>query len=63
MACGEKGYNTCQAFGHIENNDRLMLSDGGYVKLGELSKYYENSIDVNGNPDEVARWVNSNYLW
>uniref|UniRef100_A0A914Z4K6 Nuclear receptor domain-containing protein n=1 Tax=Panagrolaimus superbus TaxID=310955 RepID=A0A914Z4K6_9BILA len=55
LSCGEKGYNTCKAYGTVENNDRLIMTDGGYVKLGELSKYYSNSSEVNGDPEEVAR--------
>uniref|UniRef100_A0A914QQL4 Uncharacterized protein n=1 Tax=Panagrolaimus davidi TaxID=227884 RepID=A0A914QQL4_9BILA len=55
LSCGEKGYNTCRAYGNVENNDRLIMSDGGYVQLGQLSKYYSNSSEVNGDPEEVAR--------
>uniref|UniRef100_A0AC35FME6 Uncharacterized protein n=1 Tax=Panagrolaimus sp. PS1159 TaxID=55785 RepID=A0AC35FME6_9BILA len=56
LSCCEKGYNTCRAYGNVENNDRLIMSDGGYVQLGQLSKYYSNSSEVNGDPEEVARF-------
>uniref|UniRef100_A0AC35GVF1 Uncharacterized protein n=1 Tax=Panagrolaimus sp. PS1159 TaxID=55785 RepID=A0AC35GVF1_9BILA len=51
----EKSYNTYKAFGHIENNDKVMLADGGYVKLDEVYKYYVDSIDINADPEHLAR--------
>uniref|UniRef100_A0AC34FGA6 Uncharacterized protein n=1 Tax=Panagrolaimus sp. ES5 TaxID=591445 RepID=A0AC34FGA6_9BILA len=56
FSTAEKGYNTSRAFGSVENNDRLILTDGGYVKLGELTKFYSNSNEVTGDPEEVARF-------
>uniref|UniRef100_A0AC34FKL0 NR LBD domain-containing protein n=1 Tax=Panagrolaimus sp. ES5 TaxID=591445 RepID=A0AC34FKL0_9BILA len=63
LSCGEKGYNTCKAYGNVENNDRLIMTDGGYVKLGELSKYYSNSSEVNGDPEEVARFFGTSITY
>ena len=50
----EKSYNTYKAYGHIENNDKVILSDGGYVKLDEIYKYYVNSLDANISPHQLA---------
>jgi hypothetical protein len=38
-----------------ENDDRLLMPDGGYVRLSELSKFYENSSFIRGDPLQVAR--------
>uniref|UniRef100_A0AC35GFX1 NR LBD domain-containing protein n=1 Tax=Panagrolaimus sp. PS1159 TaxID=55785 RepID=A0AC35GFX1_9BILA len=51
----EKLYNTCKAFGNVKDNDKIILGDGGYGKLGEISKCYTNSADVNGDPEELAK--------
>uniref|UniRef100_A0A914PJ50 Uncharacterized protein n=2 Tax=Panagrolaimus davidi TaxID=227884 RepID=A0A914PJ50_9BILA len=51
----EKSYNTFKAYGHIENNDKVILADGGYVKLDEIYKYYINSLDVNADPQQLVK--------
>uniref|UniRef100_A0AC34GPR6 Uncharacterized protein n=1 Tax=Panagrolaimus sp. ES5 TaxID=591445 RepID=A0AC34GPR6_9BILA len=51
----EKLYNTCKAYGNIEDNDRIIMGDGGYGKLSEISKCFTNSEDVNGDPEELAK--------
>ena len=49
----ERAYSTYKRFGHIEGNDKLIMPDGGFVKLSELSKFYENS--AKGDPSQLAQ--------
>lgn len=49
----ERAYRTYKMF--PENDDRLLMPDGGYVRLSELSKFYENSSFIRGDPLQVAR--------
>lgn len=49
----ERAFRTCRIFGH--NDDRLIMPDGGYVKLDELEKFYENSEMVCADPSQLAQ--------
>jgi hypothetical protein len=49
----ERAYRTYKMF--PANDDRLLMPDGGYVRLSELSKFYENSSFIRGDPLQVAR--------
>uniref|UniRef100_A0A914GPZ7 NR LBD domain-containing protein n=1 Tax=Globodera rostochiensis TaxID=31243 RepID=A0A914GPZ7_GLORO len=36
-------------------DDRLLMPDGGHVRLSELQKFYENNSLVRGDPSQVAK--------
>uniref|UniRef100_A0A1I7S9N4 Nuclear receptor domain-containing protein n=1 Tax=Bursaphelenchus xylophilus TaxID=6326 RepID=A0A1I7S9N4_BURXY len=35
-------------------DDRLIMPDGGYVRLKELTTFYENSSSIRGDPSQLA---------
>lgn len=39
------------------NDDRLIMPDGGYLRLSELEKFYENNTLVRGDPQQVAKFA------
>jgi hypothetical protein len=49
----ERAFRTYKMFG--ANDDRLLMPDGGYIKLSELEKFYENNTLVRGDPSQVAK--------
>ncbi|KAI1730922.1 zinc finger, c4 type (two domains) domain-containing protein [Ditylenchus destructor] len=49
----ERAFRTYKMFG--ANDDRLLMPDGGYVRLSELEKFYENNTLVRGDPSQVAK--------
>ncbi|KAI6222393.1 Nuclear hormone receptor family member nhr-28 [Aphelenchoides fujianensis] len=49
----ERAFRTYKMF--PANDDRLLMPDGGYIRLSELSKFYENSTFIRGDPLQVAR--------
>uniref|UniRef100_A0AC34GYE6 NR LBD domain-containing protein n=1 Tax=Panagrolaimus sp. ES5 TaxID=591445 RepID=A0AC34GYE6_9BILA len=51
----EKSYNTFKAYGHIKNIENIILADGGYIKLDETYKFFANSMDVNVDPQQLAK--------
>lgn len=51
----ERAYQTYRRYGHIDGNDKLIMPDGGYVRLSELPKFYENSEIVKGDPLQLAQ--------
>uniref|UniRef100_A0A914EKR9 Uncharacterized protein n=1 Tax=Acrobeloides nanus TaxID=290746 RepID=A0A914EKR9_9BILA len=51
----ERAFRTYKAFGGRSEDDRMIMPDGGYVKLSELEKFYENTKMVKGDPHEVAK--------
>uniref|UniRef100_A0AC35GSA7 Uncharacterized protein n=1 Tax=Panagrolaimus sp. PS1159 TaxID=55785 RepID=A0AC35GSA7_9BILA len=51
----EKSYNTFKAYGYIKNNDKVILADGGYIKLDETYKFFINSMDVSSDPQQLAK--------
>ncbi|KAE9555163.1 hypothetical protein FO519_001658 [Halicephalobus sp. NKZ332] len=55
FANSERAYQTYQRFGQIEGNERMIMPDGGYIKLSEHQKFYENSGVVNSNPAQLAQ--------
>jgi len=55
FANSERAYQTYQRFGHIEGNERIIMADGGYIKLSEHKKLYENSGGVNSDPAQLAQ--------
>jgi hypothetical protein len=53
FSTAERAYNSFRRFGHIEGNDKLIMPDGGFVELSQLSKFYENS--AKGDPEQLAQ--------
>uniref|UniRef100_A0A914YGB1 Nuclear receptor domain-containing protein n=1 Tax=Panagrolaimus superbus TaxID=310955 RepID=A0A914YGB1_9BILA len=51
----EKSYNTFKAYGHIKNNENVILADGGYINLDETHKFFANSMDANVEPQQLAK--------
>uniref|UniRef100_A0A183C093 Nuclear receptor domain-containing protein n=1 Tax=Globodera pallida TaxID=36090 RepID=A0A183C093_GLOPA len=49
----ERAFRTYKMFG--ADDDRLLMPDGGYVRLSELQKFYENNTLVRGDPSQVAK--------
>ncbi|KAL3123931.1 hypothetical protein niasHT_001761 [Heterodera trifolii] len=49
----ERAFRTYKMFG--AEDDRLLMPDGGYVRLSELQKFYENNTLVRGDPSQVAK--------
>ncbi|CAJ0945243.1 unnamed protein product, partial [Mesorhabditis belari] len=50
----DRAYQSYRMFGTDENDDRIIMPDGGYIKLSELQKYYENAESVKADPKEAA---------
>jgi len=49
----ERAFRTYKTFdGH---DDRLLMPDGGYIRLSELEKFYQNNSLVRGDPQQVAK--------
>ncbi|VDM29847.1 unnamed protein product, partial [Toxocara canis] len=51
----DRAFQSYRAFGRDPNNDRLLMPDGGYIKMSELEKFYENTINCKADPMEAAR--------
>uniref|UniRef100_A0A183C5A6 Nuclear receptor domain-containing protein n=1 Tax=Globodera pallida TaxID=36090 RepID=A0A183C5A6_GLOPA len=49
----ERAFRTYKMFG--ADDDRLLMPDGGHVRLSELQKFYENNSLVRGDPSQVAK--------
>ncbi|KAI3411144.1 Ligand-binding domain of nuclear hormone receptor [Globodera pallida] len=49
----ERAFRTYKMFG--AGDDRLLMPDGGHVRLSELQKFYENNSLVRGDPSQVAK--------
>ncbi|KAH7709585.1 Protein NHR-33 [Aphelenchoides avenae] len=49
----ERAFRTHQTF--PAGDDRLLMPDGGYIRLSELQKFYENNSLIRGDPAQVAR--------
>uniref|UniRef100_A0A914GPB8 Uncharacterized protein n=1 Tax=Globodera rostochiensis TaxID=31243 RepID=A0A914GPB8_GLORO len=49
----ERSFRTYKMFG--AGDDRLLMPDGGHVRLSELQKFYENNSLVRGDPSQVAK--------
>uniref|UniRef100_A0A914QT58 Nuclear receptor domain-containing protein n=1 Tax=Panagrolaimus davidi TaxID=227884 RepID=A0A914QT58_9BILA len=63
FSCAEKGYNTSRAYGSMEDNDRLIMTDGGYIKLSDMTKFYSHCDEVRGDPEEVARFFEASITY
>lgn len=51
----DRAFQSYKLFGNNENDDRIIMPDGGYIKLSELEKYYENAQAVKASPMDAAR--------
>jgi hypothetical protein len=49
----ERAFRTHRTF--PAGDDRLLMPDGGYIRLSELQKFYENNSLIRGDPAQVAR--------
>uniref|UniRef100_A0A7E4VTE0 Nuclear receptor n=1 Tax=Panagrellus redivivus TaxID=6233 RepID=A0A7E4VTE0_PANRE len=49
----ERAYLSYQKFGNEEDNDRLIMPDGGYAVISELDKFYINA--AKGDPAQLAQ--------
>ena len=56
FASSEKAYQTYRRFGQIQGNEKVIMPDGGYIKLSEYQKFYENSGVVNSDPVQLAQF-------
>uniref|UniRef100_A0A915A8J0 Nuclear receptor domain-containing protein n=1 Tax=Parascaris univalens TaxID=6257 RepID=A0A915A8J0_PARUN len=51
----DRAYQSYRSFGSNPHDDRLLMPDGGYIKMSELEKFYENTINCKADPKEAAR--------
>lgn len=53
----DRAYQSYRAFGSNPYDDRLLMPDGGYIRMTELEKFYENTVNCKADPKEAARLV------
>uniref|UniRef100_A0A9J2PEQ2 Nuclear receptor domain-containing protein n=2 Tax=Ascaris TaxID=6251 RepID=A0A9J2PEQ2_ASCLU len=51
----DRAYQSYRAFGSNPYDDRLLMPDGGYIRMTELEKFYENTVNCKADPKEAAR--------
>uniref|UniRef100_A0A914EN31 Uncharacterized protein n=1 Tax=Acrobeloides nanus TaxID=290746 RepID=A0A914EN31_9BILA len=51
----DRAYRTYKEFGSAPEDDRFIMQDGGYIRLGELETYFEHNEKVKKNPMDVAK--------
>ncbi|MFH4980777.1 hypothetical protein AB6A40_007486 [Gnathostoma spinigerum] len=55
FSISDRAYQSYLIFGMNKSDDRLLMSDGGYIKTTELAMFYKDSATRNAEPEEAAR--------
>uniref|UniRef100_A0A0N5ADP9 Nuclear receptor domain-containing protein n=1 Tax=Syphacia muris TaxID=451379 RepID=A0A0N5ADP9_9BILA len=56
FAYAARAFATYETFGKgSEYDDRVLMHEGGYIKISELEKFYENCVKCTAAPKDAAR--------
>ncbi|CAB3401070.1 unnamed protein product [Caenorhabditis bovis] len=50
----DRAYQSYKHFMYDENNDKILMPDGGFIKKSELEKFYEQAEGVHKPPKDAA---------
>ncbi|KAF8387418.1 hizr-1 [Pristionchus pacificus] len=50
----DRAFQSYKNFGSNPNDDRLIMPDGGYIKLSDLESFYANAESVKASPTDAA---------
>lgn len=57
LCWAELWYDRNDKISLITDDDRLIMPDGGYIKLSDLESFYANAESVKASPTDAAKYA------